>query len=556
MPPLPALRVSALARLADELRYSPPPAARRHVQRAEELLDKISDAQTYPEDFIVFAVTGFRPEIVEPALIPGAALRADLPPLIERLSVAAGWTRKDLGQGWVTAAEVCKAWKVSKKTLDRYRRRGLPARRVSGERGRTVILFEARRVRAFAAGNRRDLGKASRFSRIDASLAQRLVRRAERYRLWLGWSDSRIAARLGPRFGRSPEAIRVLLKREAGRRPPSGRLGASQRRLVERAVRLNVSMTLIASRLRSTVPSIHRAFWMRRVEMLRAMDLASPEAMFDGREGLVSEALAHPAATRNLGRPGAPNLLAHLRESLEAGWPDADEEHARAMAIGALLFRAKRRLAGVPRTSPRASELDAVQTDLLWAARLIAEQVRAQQMMVLRSVESRFARGLEDLPPAMARAAVVECAVVIADAARRFVPARSGAAQAPRLAAPAGLGVARVLARLAGVFAADLETVAGRAARRPSVLPGEVTLPDWTRRLTPWQVLIEPGPWARPSPDDQSARAIVLRSRFGFAPAPRPHTLAELALERRIPEVVAGRAVRSAVLDARRRHGA
>ncbi|MCW5765942.1 MAG: hypothetical protein KIT68_08190, partial [Phycisphaeraceae bacterium] len=133
MPPSSRLRVSALAELARQLRFIPAEAARRHLARVEALAGRVDPAGTYPEDWVVLQVTGFRPDLAEPALIVGAALIADLPALAERLSITARQRADDLAPGqWLTAGELTARWHVTPRTLARLRRRGLLCRRALG----------------------------------------------------------------------------------------------------------------------------------------------------------------------------------------------------------------------------------------------------------------------------------------------------------------------------------------------------------------------------------------------------------------------------------------
>src|SRR5690606_11801082 len=172
MPPLPRLKVPALAELASQLRYTPAKAARRQLEAAEALAGQIDAAGTYPEDWIVFRLTGYRPDLKNPALIAGDALLRDLSPLIEHLCIAAELSEADLPRGdgaggdgaaWLTAEEVCERWRISRRTLDRYRRQGLLARRVAVTDGRARhrLVFAGSAVEAFAATRAEQLAAAA-----------------------------------------------------------------------------------------------------------------------------------------------------------------------------------------------------------------------------------------------------------------------------------------------------------------------------------------------------------------------------------------------------------
>ena len=69
MPPLPRLAVEAIEDLARQLRFAPKHALLRDLARTESLVEDIDPEQDYPEDFIIFRVTGYRQDIASPAMI-------------------------------------------------------------------------------------------------------------------------------------------------------------------------------------------------------------------------------------------------------------------------------------------------------------------------------------------------------------------------------------------------------------------------------------------------------------------------------------------------------
>ena len=87
MPRPPAFKSSAVRDLAHELRYAPATTRRRILTAAEQLAGEIERDRVYPEEFIVYRVTGYRPERpAPPVTLVGAALVTDLVTLIQRLS--------------------------------------------------------------------------------------------------------------------------------------------------------------------------------------------------------------------------------------------------------------------------------------------------------------------------------------------------------------------------------------------------------------------------------------------------------------------------------------
>lgn len=244
MPPLPRLHIGAIQDLERQLRFAPPAALRKQIDRIEVLCTELAPDQTYPRDWLVFRITGYRTDSATPQrsatatnrrdssssahaaeLLVGSALLADLGVLIERLCDAAGIQDSELlgpprdselaasSAEWMDAEALTERWSISRKTLDRYRRLGLTARRVTDPSGRSRLLFRRSHVERFEQLHTHRLNTAAGFSRIEPHVEDKIVRLARKYHARLGWSLNQTAKRLAERFDRSHEAVRLLLKR-------------------------------------------------------------------------------------------------------------------------------------------------------------------------------------------------------------------------------------------------------------------------------------------------------------------------------------------------------
>ena len=146
MPPLPRLKLQVLRELERELRFAPPDALRRDIGRVEALISDVSPETAYPDEWVVFRVTGYRREQSSKGATVGAALLADLAAFLERLCDAAGLTTTELeaaGFDTLSVEGLCGEWKVSRKTLDRWRRRGLRTSAKRGDENNKGELFHA-----------------------------------------------------------------------------------------------------------------------------------------------------------------------------------------------------------------------------------------------------------------------------------------------------------------------------------------------------------------------------------------------------------------------------
>ncbi len=549
MPPLPRIRTGALADLADQLRYVPRETLRRQIVRAEELVGEINPAGAYPEDWVVFKVTGYRSEVHDPAVLAGEALMADLSAFVERLSALAPPRWADLEPGrFIDAGALAARWKVSRKTLDRLRRRGLIAHRVQGENGKPRLAFPVASVERFEARHAPALARAGAFTRIPANVEDRIVRRAAAYRRRLGCTLNQAAGRLARRFGRSHEAVRQILRRAEARadaptfsEPTIPSL--SERRLIDRAARRGIEPSDIAQRLRRSTASIRRVITDARAERLREW---AAHARLSQAQAPLQEALEHAAVRTGLGAPGQGDLLAMIEDGRARSAPRAEVERVQAAAYHALLGRAAAVVRALPEHGSAASRVDEAETYLRWAARLKVELVRQQLPTILRSVEAVAGRGLEEIRSAALASLAAAAIDAGAEALDSFDPSRTG--RAGRLAAPVGLAVTRAATRFVKEHARDFGAPVG--ARATPRLRTGVLIDDWTRRVAPWQAFLEPSARVRaalPTLDELSRRLLV--ARFGWDGPPM--TIAQLAATLRTTVMRAAilerRAVRAAL---------
>lgn len=551
MPPLPRIRAAVLAELARQLRFAPPETLLRQADRAAELAGELDPRQGYPEDWIVFRVTGHRPSAGATGVVAGEVLLPDLSAFVERLTAEVPRRWRDLPEGrFLDIAALASRWGVARKTIERCRRKGLIAHRALGADGRVRLAFPVPGIERFEARHADELARARRFSRIAPDIERRMIRRAAVYRRRFGCSLNRAAARLAAHFGRSLEAVRQVLRRhDAGSAEPvfseTPPLSPRRRRVVLRAHRLGIEPAAMARRWGRSPAGIRRVLADERSAALRRLGLrASPgETPSPAPAG----ATEHAAARSGLGAPGVTDLLSFVQSARAQPAPQAAVERARASAYHDLVARAAAIIAEQPRHGASPADVDRAETLLRWAARLKAELVRSQLPLVLRSIEAGIDRPAEELRSSLLTGLVRDAIAAVADAVDQFRPSgRSGG----RLAAPAGMAITRVVTRFARDHAAEQRSGSRASAR---LLPG-VAIPDWTLSVAPWQPMIEPDPRVRRgigALDEPDRRLLI--DRFGWDGPPR--TIAELAESLRTTVMRAAimerRAIRRAIAAAR-----
>jgi hypothetical protein len=581
LPPLPGLSIPALAKLEQQLRFSPKDALLRDIVRAEGLAAQLDDEQPYPEDWVVFRITGHRPEITEPSIMRGEVLKAELSSFVERLCDAGKVTIKDFeSTALIDADDLCTRWNMSRRTLVRMRKRGLVGRRLLAPDGKPRVMFNSEVVSAFEAEHSDQISRAADYSRISPEDEARIIRRASRYKKWLGWSLNMAAERIAERYDRSHEAIRQVLKRyetrakEANERSRAGLVPTSQslppvifdeaqpltdrrRETVYRAWRLGLDPNEISAKFRRSRPALRRAVAVARAERLIAWadeGFLGDEPVTDGsserRDQLVTQAAtalskaitngtlqpirrkkadanpldAAPVVT-GMATPVPRTINQFLAIARGSGPVVAIEERARLAAYHHLRTKALVEVRALHRLFPRTIALDQIETMLRWAARLKLELVRVHLRQMIETLEGRMNRTMEDLPRTSMPRMLMEGVQQIGESIDSFDPTRGG-----RLAAAVSLAMDKHAVR----WLKELKpvVVVGRLRASP-LLPNTLDLPDWSLQIAQWQRWLEPHHRVRAAAEsgklDEVTSRFLMR-RFGWHGGP-PQTLAALAAE-------------------------
>ena len=526
MPPLPRLTVEAIEDLAKQLRFAPKHALLRDLARTESLVEDIDPKRDYPEDFVIFRVTGYRQDIANPAMITGQTLLGELASLAEHLSSAAK-IQIDEVTGAMAPEDLCSRWSVSRKTLERYRKKGLLSRRVVGASGRPRVVFTQEAVSSFEARQPDVISSASSFTRLDEGTREKAIELA-RHEASTGKTLNQAALYVSERIGRGHETVRqILRKHDQESDDPifeeSGPLTGKQRRFVYRAWRRAIEPGDIAARLDKPRPAVQRVTADERAGVLRGL----LPVIRDGLDTAIDEiGVETKYAREGIGLPGPTRLAELLALSRAVTVMPPAEEKARARAYVALRARAASAIEQLVAHGVHAPDVDRIETDLRWAARVKAELVRSQLPNILRTVESRLEHEAEAVGGSKLRAMMGSLMKATCTAIDRHHPSTGG-----RLAAPVSLACDRAMRDMMQRLSIKPMSQAqpGRARR---VIGSSERIADFTQRICAWQPSIEPDIRIRRGLDALSdGHAELLRLRFGLAPtaAGHPLTLAELA---------------------------
>ncbi|MBO6514646.1 MAG: hypothetical protein JJ974_11840, partial [Phycisphaerales bacterium] len=459
MPALSKIHTPALETLAAELSFAGKPTLLRHLSRIEQLAPLIEQDGLYPQDFIVFRITNYRPDIENPELIPAADLLSDLSALAEHLSSAAKLTPQDLPADHLSIDELAQRWSVSRKTIERYRRLGLVARRIDKGSGHHAIAFLQGPVEWFEQHHAKRLKSAAQFSRMDEALTKKIINDARRYKRRLNLNRSHTAQRIAQRIGRSSESVRRTLIAyddscaQTSNQPifsmPLPPTEQQQRTMLVQSLQGKRTGTIAALHHRSTT-AVSRSINRARAALIKDIGLQPAHELpadYNQSDPLDHPSLSTPITTTNL-VTSAPHSLNDFLANLRDPTPPVLHEHTtRATAITILEHHAVELSKTLHPSTPSGATLDQIETNLRWIVLLKNTLIETQLPLMLSTIEQHIGGPIDTLDPTRAtqilQDAVATVAAAITTSLHRHVPTATS-----RLAAPVSLAITRWSTRL------------------------------------------------------------------------------------------------------------
>ncbi|MHC4395415.1 MAG: DUF3853 family protein [Planctomycetota bacterium] len=201
-----------LAQLLIQLRFTPQKHRRKQLDSAEELLAIIDKDKEYPFEFVCFKITGFRPKgLIEWQSIKGYELLEDLQIFISRLSSQIAPPTAEQEQKVYTIEELAKTFNISTKTVDRWRKRGLVARKFIFDDGKKRLGFLQSTVDEFLKSNPDLVAKAKKFHRLSSKQKQQIIEQATSLAASTTMSRYQIIEQIAAKIGKVHETVRYTL---------------------------------------------------------------------------------------------------------------------------------------------------------------------------------------------------------------------------------------------------------------------------------------------------------------------------------------------------------
>ncbi|MFH1746061.1 MAG: sigma-70 family RNA polymerase sigma factor [Planctomycetota bacterium] len=407
-------RTNIIADLAAQLRRSPRRHCLKHLHNIEFLLSVVVSAERYPLDFIWHALTGVRrrkvtTEINGPILLHGHELRDDLVTLADDLSNCARLPASACRQSLYTITELADRLGVSKKTVARWRKRGLLAWKVLGTDGRSRTMIPEHCLRRFVADNAGLVTRASSYSRLTAEEQERIAARARKLAEQVGSTINSATRVIAVETGRACETIRILLKQlqeehpaEALWSPPEPLVDIPDNRLrIWEAYQDGTSLEVLAERFDRPVTEIYDIVTEMRANTLKARSIEYIHGAEFDHPNAYAEIMDDPAAQAPYAEPKKSpripaNLAPYLRELFHIPLLSPAGEYALCRQFNFLKYRAETLRRQIVPGQTTARELDRIETLLDKAAQL-KNQISKSNLRLVVHVAKRHIRPDYDL---------------------------------------------------------------------------------------------------------------------------------------------------------------
>lgn len=266
---MPRFNYVLLSQLAYQLRVGPNELRQREIERAEALLADVDLDREYPFEFVYHRITATQTpqsrRTAKPQMLAGNLLLGDLSTLILELSNSLSLKLSDLHEEATPLEDLAAEYNVSTKTVSRWRKRGLAARKVVFPDGRRRLVFLESSLRWFTARHEQMVAASSGFQRLPPAQREEIIKEGRQLYLHSTLSAYQVCVRLAHEHGRAVETIRSLLRQYDQSSPAQpvfpaspARLSKEQKAKLFESFHQRTPVTELAKRFRRSRSSIYR----------------------------------------------------------------------------------------------------------------------------------------------------------------------------------------------------------------------------------------------------------------------------------------------------------
>jgi RNA polymerase sigma factor (sigma-70 family) len=385
-----------------------------YVDAAEALLEIIDPQKEYPFEFVVYRLTGYRPRPEQPGPpLSGESVRDDLLQLMLEVSDSLNMPADAYAEPVYDTEAMSKRFNVAGKTIQRWRQRGLPARKLVFPDGRKRVAFLDSSIRHFVESCPDQVERSTRFTQLSDQERQDILRRAKRMAGFARCTLSEVARRLARRTGRAVETIRYTIRRHDGEHPgdavfPSltGPLEDEERQDIYRTYLHGSPVPELAERFRRTRRSIYRVVnEMRAMQLLRrpityvySPQFALPDAdeVILGSPGMLPATFAVAADAGDKVHGAPKDLPPYLRALYEVPLLSVEQERNLFRLYNYLKYKADTLRRKIDISRVRTGQLKEIE-NLLLRANVTKNQVVRANLRLVVSIAKKHVGGPQGL---------------------------------------------------------------------------------------------------------------------------------------------------------------
>lgn len=265
-----------LAQLLMQLRFTPEKKRRKQLDAAEKLVAIIDKDKEYPYEFVCFRITGFQLKSdIDSELIKGDELLEDLRIFISKLGGKLANPASKQNQKIYSVEELAKNLGVSTKTIYRWRKQGLVARKYIFDDGIRRLGLLQSTADEFLNAHPDLAGKAKSFSRLTDQEKQQIIKQAVKLAAGTNLSRYQIIDRISTKTGKCHETIRYILLNYENIHPDkaifkksAGVIGPAQAAEIYRLYKQGSNVKELMKRFERNKSSIYRIINRRRAKAL------------------------------------------------------------------------------------------------------------------------------------------------------------------------------------------------------------------------------------------------------------------------------------------------
>lgn len=322
-----------LSQLFMETSFVPKVQQLKQLAAAEELYKIVSPNQEYPFEFVCFKITGFRPKgQTKTEMIAGSELLRDLPVYVFLASARLKLKADQQSEKIYSIGELSKKFNVSKRTIERWRKRGLLCRRYIFSGSTPAIGFSSSAVEEFVKKNEDLVKKASQFTTTPPAVKQAIIEMVQQLGSDFGelsraegsLSRTGVIKKTAAHFKKATETIRLIVvdyeKRHKKQIFKSSHplLGSKETSLIYNMYESGSSIEQIADKFNKSGSTMYRIIDRRRIRKLQAMNIDYIMSDEFGQPDVEGKILSAPVSVRRTPK----GLLRESRAKPDKNWQE------------------------------------------------------------------------------------------------------------------------------------------------------------------------------------------------------------------------------------------